>query len=193
VPQGSDQALITRVATGVGDFVGLTSPGQRQQATNAEWLLERYNADPAMWRDYLQAAARHPHLFQLNESPAIAGHIEPVVAHFAADGLTRQDYFRAVAAEPLLLRQKPDTVINNLETVMTHYAANLPMRREYLQSAIAQPELFGTQPSQVFAAVEAEADRLEGEGISLTCSEPSTRVNHPVLSCSHAAAQGLRR
>ena len=72
---------------------------------------------------------RHPHLFQLNESPAIAGHVEPVVAHFTADGLTREAYFCVVAAKPLLLRQKAETVINNIEGVMTHYAATLPMRR----------------------------------------------------------------
>jgi hypothetical protein len=190
VSDEGDQALLDRVVTGLRDFVG--QPGHRQIKSNAEWARRQFETDAGKRRDYLQAAVQHSHLFQ-TDAAAILGHVEPVVAHFASDGLTREDYFRAVAAEPRLLLQKPATVINNLEAVMTHYDANLAMRREYLQSALAQPELFRTAPSQVFAAIEAEADRLEAQGTSPAGSVPSTQVNHPALSCSHAAAQGQGR
>jgi hypothetical protein len=56
-------------------------------------------------QDYFRAAVRHPHLFQLNDSAAIAIHVEPIVKQFAGDGLTREGYFKAVAAEPRLVLQ----------------------------------------------------------------------------------------
>ena len=84
-----------------------------------------------------------------------------MVAHFAADGLTRSDYFKAVAAEPLLLRQKPAQIIRNIEAVMDHYAAERPMRTEYLQAAVEQPVLFRTPPTMVFASIEAAVDHLD--------------------------------
>ena len=53
--------------------------------------------------------------------------------------------------------------------------------------------LIASSFSAFFAAIEAAADRLEAEGMSSTGSEPSTQVNHPALSCSHAVAQGQAR
>jgi hypothetical protein len=89
-----------------------------------------------------------------------------VVGHFARDGLTRSDYFEALAAEPWLLLQKPATVIDNRETVMDHYAADQLMRSDYVQAAVDQPILFRRPPEAVIATIEAAVDRLEAEGIT---------------------------
>jgi hypothetical protein len=90
-------------------------------------------------QDYFRVAVRHPHLFQLNDSAAIAIHVEPVVKQFARDGLTREGYFKAVAAEPRLVPQKSATVIGNLEAVMSHYAADQLMRSAKSRSGETQP------------------------------------------------------
>ena len=120
MPEGSDQALLDRVVTGLRDFVG--QPGHRQIKSNAEWVRRQFDANPAMRQEYLQAAVMHPQLFQ-NDQATIVSNVEAVVAHFASDGLTREDYFRGPRRRPVLLRQKPSTVISNIETVMT------PLRR----------------------------------------------------------------
>ena len=107
----------------------------------------------------------------------IAIHVEPVVKHFASDGLTREGYFKAVAAEPRLLLQKPDVVISNIEKVMDHYAADKPMRTEYLQAAVRQPELFGMTAEVAIGAIQAEADKREAP----ERAHPAAEVYHPVL------------
>jgi hypothetical protein len=162
VADDNDQALLDRVVTGLRDFVG--EPGHRQIKSNAEWVRQQLEADPAMRQEYLQAAAMHPDVFQNDE--ATVSNVKAVVGHFARDGLTRSDYFKALAAEPLLLRQKPATIISNVEAVMDHYAADQPMRTEYLQAAVDQPILFRTRPEAVFAAIEATVDRMEAQGIT---------------------------
>lgn len=171
MPDGDDQALLDRMATGLKGMEGFeqATPARSetlQTKTKAAWLRQQYTADPAMWRDYVQAAVRHPHLFQLNDSAAIALHVEPVVRHFAADGFTREAYFKAVAGEPTLLLQKPAVIIKNLETVMDHYAADQLMRTEYLQAAVDQPILFRHTPEQVIATVEAAVDQMEAQGVT---------------------------
>src|ERR1017187_7640655 len=98
----TDPALLDRVVTGLRDIVG--QPGHRQTKSNAEWVRQQFDADPAMRRDYCQAAVMHPQLFQ-NDEGTIISNVEAVVGHFARDGLTRSEYFKALAAEPLLLRQ----------------------------------------------------------------------------------------
>ena len=159
---GNDQSLLDRVVTGLRDFVG--QPGHRQIKSNAEWVRQQFEADPAMRREYLQAAVMHPDVFQNDE--ATVSNVKAVVGHFARDGLTRSDYFKALAAEPLLLRQKPAALINNIEAVLDHYAADQPLRTEYLQAAVEQPVLFRTPPEAVFAAIEAAVDRLEAQGVT---------------------------
>jgi hypothetical protein len=163
VADGNDPSLLDRVVAGLRDFVG--HPGHRQIKSNAEWVRQQLEADPAMRREYLQAAAMHPDVFQNDEAP-IVSNVESVVGHFARDGLTRNDYFKALDAEPLLLRQKPAVIISNVEAVMDHYAADQPMRTEYLQAAVEQPVLFRTPPQAVVAAIEAAVDRLEARGVT---------------------------
>jgi hypothetical protein len=89
-----------------------------------------------------------------------------VVGHFAKDGLTRRDYFNAMAADQRLLLQKPATVIANVEARMDRYATDPVMRRDYLRAAVAQPALFRTRPESVFATIEAAANRLEAQGFT---------------------------
>lgn len=177
-----DSALVDRVAGGMRSMEGLevTAPARPetvQTKSNADWLREQYNADPHMWRDYLQATARHPHLFQVKDSVAIAIHVEPVVQHFARDGLTREAYLKAVAADPQLIHQKPSAVIGNIEQVMDHYAADQAMRTDYLQAAVRQPELFQMTPDTAIATIKAAADKLEPQGIA----RPAAQVHNPVL------------
>jgi hypothetical protein len=170
VSDDTHQTLLDRVATGIHGLEGLqesspASPAHFQPAGHAAWVRRQFDADPIMGRDYLQAAARHPHLFR-NDTAGIMSHVEAVVRHFAADGLTRQDYFKAVAADPVLLLQKPASVITNVEAVMDHYAADQLMRCDYLQAAVDQPILFRTSPAAVFANIEATVDRLEAQGFT---------------------------
>ena len=167
---GNDQALLDRLTSGIHAMQGLEEaaaarPEQLQTTANAAWVRQQFDADPQMRRDYLQAAAAHPHLFRRDEA-AIVSHVEAVVRHFAPDGLTRGDYFKAVAGDPALILQKPATVIGNLEAVMEHYAADRPMRSEYLQAAVAQPILLRTPPETVFASIEATADQLTAQGLT---------------------------
>ena len=170
VADESEPALLGQVATGINSLGGLevavsARPAQFQLAGNLAWARRQSEGNPAMRRDYLQAAARHPHVFQTDDA-TIVSHVETVVSHFAKDGLTRPDYFKAVAAEPGLLLQKPATVINNLEKVMDHYAADQLMRSDYLQAAVDQPILFRTPPENIIATIEAMADRLEAQGVT---------------------------
>jgi hypothetical protein len=136
----NDQALLDRVATGISSLEGMEKladarPAQFRPAWAEAWARQQYDANPAIWPDYLQAAIRQPHLFQ-NGTASVMSHVEPVVSHFARDGLTRPDYFKAVAAEPQLVLQKPADVIRNLETVMDHYAADQLIRSDYVQAAL---------------------------------------------------------
>jgi hypothetical protein len=166
------------VTAGTHGLHGLEAPAaagctQFQPPGRHEWVGQPLNADAAIQRDYLQAGA------------AIVRHVEAVVGHFAGDGLTHGDYFKALAAEPLLLQQEPATIIGNIEMVMDRYAADQPMRNMYLQAAVRQPILFRTPPETVFAAIEAAADRLEAEGVtsSAICShagEPHVLNREPV-------------
>jgi hypothetical protein len=103
ITDGNTPALLDRVVTGLRDFVG--QPGHRQIKSNAEWVRQQFDVNPAMQREYRQAAVMHPQLFQ-NEDATIVSNVETVVGHFASDGLTRSHYFKVLAAEPLLLRQK---------------------------------------------------------------------------------------
>jgi hypothetical protein len=224
VPDGNDQALLDRIGSDLHRMEGLeqTVPAthaQIQPTQNLEWVNRQFEGDPAMRRDYLQAAAAHPHLFREGET-AIVSHVEPVVRHFAADDLTRRDYFRAVAADPSLLRQKPAGVIDNLEAVMQHYDADSPMRKEYVQAAVNQPALLRTPPEAVFAMIEATVDQLTAQGqtrrdglaasplpsTSLPSSTaptpvqvadssplPSPRVQNPVLYVSYVDAPSRAR
>ena len=166
----NDQALLDRVATGISSLEGMEKsadarPAQFRPAGAEAWVRSQYEANPAMWPDYLQAAIRQPHLFQ-NGTASVMSHVEPVVSHFARDGLTRPDYFKVVASEPQLLLQKPADVIRNLETVMDHYAADQLMRSDYVQAAVDQPILFRTRPEAVVATIEAAVDRLEAQGVT---------------------------
>ena len=163
VADENNPSLLDRVVTGLRDLVG--QPGHRQIKSNVEWVRQQFDADPAMRREYLQAAVRHPHIFRNDEAP-IVSNVETVVGHFARDGLTRSDYFKAVAAEPQLLLQKPATVIRNLEAVMDHYAADQPMRREYLQAAARSAHPVPHAPEAVIASIEAAVDRLEAQGVT---------------------------
>jgi hypothetical protein len=162
VADENDQTLLDRVVTGLRDFVG--QPGHRQIKSNAEWVRQQFEADPALRHEYLQAAVTHPDIFQ--DDVAAVSNVKAVVGHFARDGLTRSDYFKALAAEPLLLRQKPAALINNIEAVLDHYAADQPMRTEFLQAAVEQPVLFRTPPQAVVASIEAAVDRLEAQGVT---------------------------
>ncbi len=180
VADDSDAALLDRLGSGLRRLLGTepASPAPPAQefdgdvqaephrpSGHAAWLRQQSDGDPAMRRDYLQAAAAHPHLFREDDA-LLTGHVETVVRHFAQDGLTRRDYFQALATDPRLLLQKPATVIGNLEAVMDHYAADAAMRRDYLQAAVAQPVLFRAPPERIFATIEATADRLEAQGIT---------------------------
>jgi hypothetical protein len=160
---GNNPQLLDRLVGGLRDFVG--QPGHRQIKTNAEWVRQQFDANPAMRREYLQAAVSYPQLFQ-NDEATIFSNVEAVVGHFARDGLTRSDYFKALDAEPLLLRQKPAALINNIDAVLDHYAADQQMRTDYLRAAADQPILFRTPSTMVFASIEAAVDHLEDEGIT---------------------------
>jgi hypothetical protein len=94
-----DEALLSRTANGLRDFFGFTAPGDAQAKRNAAWDRQLFQADKHMGPDYVRAAARHPHLFQ-NDRAAIVSHIEPVVRHFASDGLTRNRASQAVDVDP---------------------------------------------------------------------------------------------
>lgn len=167
---GSDPSLLDRLKNFIRSFQGQeqAAPASEEQlrpSGHAAWVRQQFDADPTMGPDYMQAAVQHPHIFQSGDA-AILIHVEPVVRHFAKDGLTRGEYFKAVAAEPRLLLQKPATVIRNLETVMDHYAADQLMRSDYVQAAVDQPILLRTRPEAVIANIDATADHLEAEGIT---------------------------
>jgi len=69
----SDAALLDRVTSGLHAMEGLEEadparPQQLQTTTNAAWVRQQFDANPAMRQDYLQASAAHPHLFRDDET-----------------------------------------------------------------------------------------------------------------------------
>jgi hypothetical protein len=119
------------------------------QACNHAWLRDRFAEDREMAADYLRAMAAYPWLFRTIEPSSLAGHVEGVVGHFKGDGLSREQYFSAVAAYPPLAQQKAAVVIDNVEQVLGHYRDDGLSRCEYLQAAVDQPTLFRTSPQTV--------------------------------------------
>ena len=107
---------------------------EQQARDNASWLRDAL-ADKETADAYFLASIAHPQLASLDRL-ALVSHVEGVTAHFAEDGLSRADYLDAVAANPLLVRQKGETVIGNIEAVIAAFANDGLTRRQYLEAAV---------------------------------------------------------
>jgi hypothetical protein len=74
-----DQGLLDRVATGISSLEGMeksadAQPAQFRPAGFEAWVGQRYDADPAIWPDYLRAAVRRPQVFQ-NGTASVMSHV----------------------------------------------------------------------------------------------------------------------
>jgi hypothetical protein len=91
VADQDDPSLLDRITIGWNCWRGLAQtsagePPEYRPVGHDAWVQQQYQANPGMGRDYLQAAAMHPYLFR-HDTAAIIAHVEPVVSHFAPDGL----------------------------------------------------------------------------------------------------------
>jgi len=106
VSDGSDQALLDRVATDVHslEIVEESSaprPAQFRPTGHTAWVRQQLDADAALRRDYTQAAGAHPHLSH-HDLAAIVSHVEPLVSHVADAPFGRDaDQTRRSYAGPL--------------------------------------------------------------------------------------------
>jgi hypothetical protein len=97
------------------------------------------------------------------------GKVGCLVAHFACDGLTRDDYLRAAARRITLFFQKPETLIANIEGVTNHFQAHGLTRADYLRCALAQPQLFYQKPRTLISNIERVVKHFKDDG--LTCRD----------------------
>ena len=137
---------------------------EQQARDNASWLRDAL-ADKETADAYFLASIAHPQLASLDRL-ALVSHVEGVTAHFAEDGLSRADYLDAVAANPLLVRQKGETVIGNIEAVIAAFANDGLTRRQYLEAAVDHPKLFGMAAETVIGHVEEVMRAMTAEGMT---------------------------
>lgn len=78
---------------------------------------------------------------------------EAVVAHFAADGLTLEDYLHAAAMRPQVFSQDPQKTQDNIEGVVGHFADDGLAIADYLKTALRVPALFCASPATVIRKV----------------------------------------
>jgi len=129
---------------------------------------------------------------------------DAVVQHFAKDGLTTRDYLRAATKHPLLVRQRPSTLIANIEGVVNHFAKDGITTHDYLRAIIKQPYLFSLRPATIIANVNAVVNYFAKEGVNtdaylqaalkrsqILCLRPSTLIGNIEGVVNHFAQDGL--
>jgi hypothetical protein len=164
----------------------ISSPSNERKPTNAEWVDDVFTASPPLRLIYLEAKTDHPLLFESRELATIVSFVEPLVEHFARDGLTREDCFDALTMQPQLLLRKPSQVIADIEKVFKHFDAEPPARAAYLLALTEHPALLRVPPSAMIASIETlNATQLPENG------QPS--ITLPLGECEHTLPEDAAR
>lgn len=95
-----------------------------------------------------------------------ADKIQAVVNHFQKDGLTAEDYLKAVIRRPDILEVSPDVIARNINGVVDLFTPDGLTTQDYLKAALKQPSLFIQTPWTLSENITGLVQRFAPEGLT---------------------------
>ncbi len=92
--------------------------------------------------------------------------LEPVVRHFAGDGLTINDMMDAARKRPQLLTHKSETIIKKIEAVTNHFRADGMTVADYFNAMRETPAILFQKPERIIGNIESVATHFKADGLT---------------------------